>query len=174
MHQDSAEESNASRSWQSYVETVSEKLDRPSAPQGTTDIGTILYVPPDLDGMWDRKTDMFGVGVILFEMLCPFNTGMERLVTLHELRKPKTLFPAGFESSHFEAAIMIRRLLQASGEHRPCAEEVLVQVCALRQHGFKRSDSSPALHALSDAAALAEADGASDQSLSPQASTERK
>lgn len=56
------------------------------ANDGTTDIGTALYLPPDITGNWSDKSDMYGVGVTFFEMLFPFGTSMERLVVLRRLR----------------------------------------------------------------------------------------
>ena len=52
----------------------------------TTDIGTTLYMPPDLNGQWSIKTDLYSLGVTFFEMLHPFHTGMERVVVLRKLR----------------------------------------------------------------------------------------
>lgn len=57
-----------------------------SEAEGTSDIGTTLYMPPDLNGQWTVKTDMYSLGVTFFEMLHPFRTGMERVVVLRKLR----------------------------------------------------------------------------------------
>lgn len=42
--------------------------------------GTLFYMSPEqLSGKkYDRKVDMFALGVILTEMYCPFQTDMER------------------------------------------------------------------------------------------------
>lgn len=68
---------------------------------------------------------MYALGIVLFEMLCHFKTGMERLITLKELRKKDTPFPEGFKAAHFEAAIIIRRLLQRDASKRPSADVLL-------------------------------------------------
>ena len=49
---------------------------------------------------YDHKVDIYSLGLILFELLVPFSTQMERVRTLAELRKlrleNKTRNPFGF------------------------------------------------------------------------------
>lgn len=114
----------------------------------STDIGTVLYVPPGLRNHWDRKADMYGLGVVLFEMAHHFNTQMERIISLDNLRRREPRFPAGFETDNFRAAICIRRLLQRDPALRPSADELLAhleEVSALR---LRRCESSPRLSSM--------------------------
>ncbi|KAI9223278.1 kinase-like domain-containing protein [Blastocladiella britannica] len=58
----------------------------------TIGIGTATYSAPEQIARsgkyaWHRVTsDMYSLGVVLLELLCPFATGMERFVTLERLR----------------------------------------------------------------------------------------
>jgi serine/threonine protein kinase len=68
------------------IASEAEALQQLRLQEGTTDIGTTLYLPPDQAGNWTVKTDMYGLGVTFFEMIHPFSTSMERLVVLRHLR----------------------------------------------------------------------------------------
>jgi translation initiation factor 2-alpha kinase 3 len=47
-------------------------------------VGTKLYTAPEIEkGLpHDLKVDIYSLGIIAFELLYPFSTGMERIVTL--------------------------------------------------------------------------------------------
>lgn len=55
-----------------------------------------LYVSPETEKrkILDKKTDIFSLGIIFFELLYPMITSMERFTVLHNLRKGK--FPLNF------------------------------------------------------------------------------
>ena len=42
---------------------------------------------------YDNKVDMYSLGIILYEMCYSFDTGMERIETLENLRKPEIVMP---------------------------------------------------------------------------------
>jgi hypothetical protein len=59
------------------------------AEGNTAGVGTALYSSPEQEagGEYEDKTDMFSLGVVLFELLHPpFATGMERMLLLQQLR----------------------------------------------------------------------------------------
>lgn len=62
----------------------------------TQAVGTQLYMSPEqLKGLsYNYKVDIYSLGVILFELLVPFHTSMERIKTLSDLRKNR--FPEKF------------------------------------------------------------------------------
>lgn len=66
----------------------------------TKEVGTTLYMSPEQsDGrMYDYKVDIYSLGIILFELLVPFSTAMERIKTLTDLKSLK--FPDGFASKY--------------------------------------------------------------------------
>ncbi|KAK7910932.1 PEK protein kinase [Apiospora marii] len=53
------------------------------------DVGTALYRPPKWDSLRNSGVhlDIFALGVVLVEMLCPFGTVMERADTLNSVQK---------------------------------------------------------------------------------------
>ena len=90
--------------------------------------GTPIYCSPEQDQgkHCDSKTDMFSCGIILFEMLYPFQTMMERVTILKELKESGNL-PKEFEAAkeNQNEIDIIRKLLQRNAEARPSAEELL-------------------------------------------------
>ena len=62
----------------------------------TDQVGTELYMSPEQRGRraYSHKVDIYSLGLILFEMLVPFSTQMERVTVLSDLRKNK--FPGHF------------------------------------------------------------------------------
>lgn len=66
----------------------------------TKEVGTTLYMSPEQSEgrMYDYKVDIYSLGIILFELLVPFSTAMERIKTLTDLKCLK--FPDEFASKY--------------------------------------------------------------------------
>lgn len=60
-------------------------------------VGTALYMAPEqkTSRVYDHNVDIYALGVILFELLANFVTGMERCETIQSLRAGK--FPDDFQ-----------------------------------------------------------------------------
>uniref|UniRef100_S4RAV2 Eukaryotic translation initiation factor 2-alpha kinase 1 n=1 Tax=Petromyzon marinus TaxID=7757 RepID=S4RAV2_PETMA len=91
----------------------------------TSGVGTTLYAAPEqLSGShYDFKSDMYSVGIVLFELFQPFGTEMERVKTIQELR-------GGVVSSPFTAqwpvqAKYIGLLTQDDPAARPNPQDIL-------------------------------------------------
>lgn len=99
----------------------------------TDNVGTFLYMSPDqLNGVsYSNKVDIYSLGVILYELLVPFRTEMERLHTLKQVRDLS--FPHSFLNRLPAEAQLLRRLLSATPADRPSANEILQH--ALLAHG---------------------------------------
>ncbi|GMM58996.1 serine/threonine-protein kinase [Maudiozyma humilis] len=109
------------------------KLDSAGAA-GSTDnltsaIGTALYVATEVltgKGNYNEKIDMYSLGVIFFEMIYPFSTGMERVNILKELRSPLVKFPAEFDENKMKIEEkIIKLLLDHDPSKRPGARTLL-------------------------------------------------
>ncbi|KAI2601847.1 kinase-like protein [Hypoxylon sp. NC1633] len=50
-------------------------------------VGTAYYRPPSSKGSIDEKVDIFALGVVFIEMLCPCDTAMERVDILKNLQR---------------------------------------------------------------------------------------
>lgn len=90
----------------------------------TGQVGTKLYMSPEqLSGnSYSHKVDIYSLGLILFELLCPFRTQMERVRTLTKVRELK--FPTSFCKSNVLEAQMVRSMLSRVPAERPEASEI--------------------------------------------------
>ncbi|SCU87953.1 LADA_0E07250g1_1 [Lachancea dasiensis] len=95
----------------------------------TSAIGTALYVATEVltgKGNYNEKIDMYSLGIIFFEMIYPFSTGMERVNELKKLRSTAVTFPEDFDD--YKLAVekkIIRQLLDHDPNKRPNAQALL-------------------------------------------------
>ncbi len=63
--------------------------------------GTMLYMSPEQINRqsYNQKVDIYAIGIILFELLYPFSTQMERIQTLNNIRLQTPIFPLDFQSN---------------------------------------------------------------------------
>lgn len=95
----------------------------------TSAIGTALYVATEVligKGNYNEKIDMYSLGIIFFEMVYPFNTAMERVNTIKDLRTADVVFPSDFDDMklHTEKKI-VKLLLDHDPNKRPSASGLL-------------------------------------------------
>ncbi|KAJ8956835.1 hypothetical protein NQ318_014249 [Aromia moschata] len=80
--------------------------------------GTKLYAAPEqLAGKCNPKSDMYSVGIVLFELAEDFRTDMERVQRITELRKG--VLPPSLLVSHPEFAKVIKKLVVKDPDVRP-------------------------------------------------------
>ncbi|XP_047467265.1 eukaryotic translation initiation factor 2-alpha kinase 3 [Mugil cephalus] len=96
----------------------------PLLTRHTGQVGTKLYMSPEqLSGnSYSHKVDIYSLGLILFELLYPFRTQMERVRTLTEVRSLR--FPEVFSKNNMQELSMVRSMLSLSPGERPEAADI--------------------------------------------------
>ncbi|KAK3095121.1 hypothetical protein FSP39_010550 [Pinctada imbricata] len=91
----------------------------------TAQVGTTLYMSPEqvAGKSYDQKVDIFSLGMILFELLYPFSTQMERIRTLMDVRKRK--FPKDFVNKRPKEITYVEKILSPQPKDRPTVKEIL-------------------------------------------------
>merc|ERR1719219_1966932 len=89
----------------------------------TEEVGTELYMSPEqiAKNPYNNKVDIYSLGLILFELLVPFSTQMERIHTLTKLRQLE--FPAKFQET--PEYNLVKKMLDHDPNERPEATEIL-------------------------------------------------
>ena len=92
----------------------------------TSHIGTPLYASPEQEKLssYDYKTDIYSLGMVLFEMLSKFGTGHERELRMKELRNKRIIEKEMLQCMPNECAL-ITRMTEYAPTERPTAEEAL-------------------------------------------------
>lgn len=92
----------------------------------TGNIGTSIYASPEQKNRkdYDHKTDIFSLGLILFELFYPLSTEMEKVKCVSNITKKQCLPPSLRESSENVAKI-ITAMTHPNSALRPNASEVL-------------------------------------------------
>lgn len=131
-------------------EDLSALTPMPVYARHTGQVGTKLYMSPEqLSGnSYSHKVDIYSLGLILFELLCPFRTQMERVRTLTEVRALQ--FPIAFCRANPHEAQMVRCMLSRVPSERPEASDIteaplfqdLEVPCRIRQRTRTYSASS--------------------------------
>ncbi|XP_056151825.1 eukaryotic translation initiation factor 2-alpha kinase 3 [Lampris incognitus] len=96
----------------------------PVLTRHTGQVGTKLYMSPEqMSGnSYSHKVDIYSLGLIMFELLFPFRTQMERVRTLTEVRTLQ--FPEVFTKNNVQELAMVRSMLSWSPSERPEAAEI--------------------------------------------------
>ncbi|KAI0029609.1 kinase-like domain-containing protein [Vararia minispora EC-137] len=105
-------------------------------PEMTLDVGTRLYIAPEVQMPVSRKkdkekkprnhskADLYSLGIVFFEMNYQFRTGAERIRVIEDLRKPSIIFPQGWDPKRTRQREIIAWLLQHDPDNRPTALEL--------------------------------------------------
>ncbi|XP_064275086.1 eukaryotic translation initiation factor 2-alpha kinase 3 isoform X2 [Passer domesticus] len=97
----------------------------PAYARHTGQVGTKLYMSPEqiCGNTYSHKVDIFSLGLILFELLYPFSTQMERVKTLSDVRNLK--FPPLFTQKYAQEYTMVKDMLSPSPTERPEAAAII-------------------------------------------------
>lgn len=99
----------------------------------TGQVGTALYVAPELEGnasksTYNQKVDLYSLGIIFFEMITPpFETAMERIMTIKALRTVDVTMPKSLlaDDRLKNEVALLKWLLDHNPTRRPTSEELL-------------------------------------------------
>ncbi|KAJ7305866.1 hypothetical protein JRQ81_010232 [Phrynocephalus forsythii] len=115
----------------------------------TSGVGTCLYASPEqLQGShYDFKSDMYSLGVILFELFQPFGTEMERIEVLMGLRNSQ--IPPSFIRKWPIQTKYVKLLTSILSSNRPTASQLLESelfhspanvICSLQQKVIQQEE----------------------------------
>lgn len=107
----------------------------------TKGIGTSTYASPEQlnSATYNEKADIYSLGIIFFELFCPFRTQMERARILASLKEHK-LFPPNFVRSWPKE--VAPSLMHASRLHSCGAASPRTKKCAPQPPKYSRANSS--------------------------------
>jgi len=91
-------------------------------------IGSKMYVAPELQNgnkSYNSKVDMFSLGIVLFELYCPFTTSMERIKVIGRLKEEGQVPDEGMRLRWPSVCSCIEKLVAADPVKRPSADQVL-------------------------------------------------
>jgi len=91
----------------------------------TSGVGTLAYASPEqtAGNAYDYKVDIYSLGIVLFECLCPFNSPAERAAVLTDLRNG--IYPHKLYTEFPQESNLIMWMISANPEDRPNAAQIL-------------------------------------------------
>ena len=89
-------------------------------------IGTPLYTSPEQEkgGDYNAKTDIYSLGLILFEMLAAFSTNHERYLSFKQIRD-KGKLPENFKQKFEVETDLIMKIVHKNADNRHDTKEVI-------------------------------------------------
>lgn len=92
----------------------------------TAGLGTTIYVAPEQKSTnnYNNKADMYSLGIILLELICPFNTDSEKARVIESLKKDQVV-PNGLLTAYPSASRLILSLTSVKSSERPSASQLL-------------------------------------------------
>ncbi|XP_067092134.1 protein kinase containing Z-DNA binding domains isoform X3 [Osmerus mordax] len=90
----------------------------------TSETGTLIYMSPEqkTEMVYDKKTDIFALGLICFEILWKMPTVSEKLKLFENLRRQ--IFPEDFKNKYATEHHIIRKMLSQTPAERPDVKEI--------------------------------------------------
>ena len=95
----------------------------------TKNVGTLLYASPEQlnENFYDQRSDIYSLGLILFEMVYPLKTGMEKHQRFKELKEESKL-PSIFKENLQEIACLILDMTNKDPDMRPESELIIQRI----------------------------------------------
>lgn len=96
------------------------------AVESSTNEGTYFYIAPEIleSQLCTTKSDIYSLGILYFELLCHFDTAMERAVTLTAL-KEQGIIPEHVYKAYPQDCELIEMLLSKDPSQRPSALDIM-------------------------------------------------
>ena len=92
----------------------------------TRSVGTFLYSAPEMSrdsSLYHCSSDIFSCGIVLFELFIIFQTNMERVEILQQVRNG--ILPQEFQNNHKKITKIINDMTNPDPKKRPTASELL-------------------------------------------------
>jgi len=95
----------------------------------TKNVGTLLYASPEQlkENYYNEKSDIYSLGFILFEMVYPLKTAMEKNQRFKELRESLKL-PENLSRNYASLCSLILDMIAVNSEQRPEASLVYQRI----------------------------------------------
>jgi len=93
----------------------------------TTGIGTYLYTSPEQlnNTKYDNKTDIYSLGIILFELFMKFDTLMERSIIINKIKEDPSKIPDEFKTKYSKIYNLVIKMISYNSIDRPTTNELL-------------------------------------------------
>ena len=91
----------------------------------STGVGTLLYSAPEVDEGRYETADIYSLAIVLIELFSNFQTGMERVKVLSNIREGK--LPEEWKADN-DRAVLVRSMIDQNPDNRPTAHEILQQL----------------------------------------------
>ena len=100
---------------------------RPGGTNNSSGVGTMAYASPEQlrSGRVNSSSDMFSLGIVLYELFIVTNTEMERVVSINKLRERDLRCLESVQCQYPEIRNLIWDLTSPSPGERPSAAQVL-------------------------------------------------
>jgi len=96
-------------------------------PSMTHNLGTALYMCPELDSAgYDFKVDIYALGIVFFELLTVFDTAMERVDLIMQLKQQR--LPQSIDNNHPRYKPILLSMVDPDPTRRPTAPELALMI----------------------------------------------
>nr|AIS92839.1 protein kinase 2 [Bombyx mori nucleopolyhedrovirus]QXI73296.1 GCN2/PK2 [Bombyx mori nucleopolyhedrovirus] len=89
---------------------------------------TLYAAPEQIKKVYTPENDMYSLGIVLFELIMPFKTALERETTLTNFRNNVQQMPASLSQSHPKLTEIVCKLIQHDYSQRPNAKWLLKEM----------------------------------------------